>query len=79
MIDVIYGLGETPKCSIPKISLTGGTRSEGSRDETSVERATRRRLERRRHDLGAKVVESQKRVDDAYALVRVGGKHAMKM
>jgi hypothetical protein len=39
-------------------------------DEVSFERATRRRLERSLHDLEAKVVEAQKRVDDAHALVR---------
>lgn len=38
-------------------------------DEASFERAKRRRLERTLHDLEAKVVEAQKRVDDAHALV----------
>ncbi|KAI9463525.1 hypothetical protein BJY52DRAFT_1184549 [Lactarius psammicola] len=39
-------------------------------DEASFERATRRRLERTLHDLEAKVVEAQKRVDDAHASIR---------
>lgn len=39
-------------------------------DEVSFERAKRRRLERTLHDLEAKVVEAQKRVDNAHALVR---------
>lgn len=40
-------------------------------DEANFERTTqRRRLERTLHDLEAKVVEAQKRVDDAHALVR---------
>jgi len=39
-------------------------------DEAGFERATRRRLERTLHDLEAKVVEAQKRVDDAHASAR---------
>jgi hypothetical protein len=39
-------------------------------DEVGSERATRRRLERTLHHLEAKVVQAQKRADDAHALVR---------
>lgn len=40
-------------------------------DEIGSERATRRRLERTLHHLEAKVVQAQKRADDAHSLVRV--------